>query len=134
MKKSIREPEYLYSEQDACEKSSLADSFIKGRTDQNELVDKANNKLIKRFYNIDHNVYLEGGVLPASIKELMGLVASLALRCDDCIFYHIIQAWRLGQSVEAIRESIDVAMVVGGSITIPHLRRAYQLIDQLYAD
>ncbi len=134
MKKSIREPEYLYSEQDACEKSCLADSFIKGRIEQNELVDKANNKLIKRFYNIDHNVYLEGGVLPASIKELMGLVASLALRCDDCIFYHIIQAWRLGQSVEAIRESIDVAMVVGGSITIPHLRRAYQLLDQLYAD
>ena len=79
---------------------------------------------MKRFYNIDHNTYLEGA-LPAKTKELMGLVASASLRCDDCIFYHAIQSYRLGVPRAEQEEALNVALVVGGSIVIPHLRRAY---------
>lgn len=84
-----------------------------------------------RFYNIDHNTYLEGA-LPAKTKELMGLVASACLRCDDCIIYHAIQAYRLGAPRTEQEESLNVALVVGGSIVIPHLRRAYELLEELY--
>ena len=97
----------------------------------NANVDKANNFLVKRFYNIDHNAYLEGP-LPAKTKELMGLVASACLRCDDCIFYHAIQAYRLGVTRAEQEESLNVALVVGGSIVIPHLRRAYELLEEMY--
>ena len=82
-------------------------------------------------YNNDHNTYLEG-VLPAKTKELMGLVASACLRCDDCIFYHAIQGYRLGVTRAEQEESLNVALVVGGSIVIPHLRRAYELLEEIY--
>lgn len=78
------------------DKSETARRFIETRARLNPNVDKANNFLVKRFYNIDHNTYLEG-TLPAKTKELMGLVASACLRCDDCIFYHAIQAYRPGR-------------------------------------
>lgn len=94
-------------------------------------MDKASNFLVKRFYNVDHNTYLEGA-LPAKTKELMGLVASACLRCDDCIFYHSIQAYRLGVTRAEQEESLNVAMVVGGSIVVPHLRRAYELLEEMY--
>ena len=87
---------------------------------------------MKRFYNVDHNPYLEGS-LPATTKELMGLVASTCLRCDDCIFYHAIQAYRLGLSRAEQEESLNVARIVGGSIVVPHLRRAYELLEQMYS-
>ncbi len=105
--------------------------FIETRARLNANVDKANNFLVKRFYNIDHNAYLEGP-LPAKTKELMGLVASACLRCDDCIFYHAIQAYRLGVTRAEQEESLNVALVVGGSIVIPHLRRAYELLEEMY--
>lgn len=126
------EPHYVYSERQAAEKSALARHFIDTRARLNENVTKADNLLVKRFYNIDHNTYLEGAV-PAKYKELMGLVASACLRCDDCISYHIIQAFRLGISRTEQEESLNVALVVGGSIVIPHLRRAYELLSELYA-
>lgn len=72
------------------------------------------------------------GALSAKVKELMGLSVSAALRCDDCIFYHIIQAWRLEASRAEQEESLNVALVVGGSIVIPHLRRAYALLTEMY--
>jgi len=97
----------------------------------NTNVDKAGNCLVKRFYNVDHNTYLEGA-LPAKTKELMGMVASACLRCDDCIFYHAIQAYRLGVTRAEQEETINVAMVEGGSIVIPHLRRAYELLEEMY--
>ena len=97
----------------------------------NENVDQADNFLVKRFYNLDHNTYLEGAV-PAKYKELMGLVASASLRCDDCITYHIIQSYRLGASRAEQEEAINVALIVGGSIVIPHLRRAYEVLAELY--
>jgi len=86
-----KEPTYLFSEKQVMEKSEIARRFLDARMRLNNNVDKANNFLVKRFYNIDHNAYLEGALL-AKTKELMGLVASACLRCDDCIFYHAIHA------------------------------------------
>jgi ribonuclease HI len=126
-----KEPTYLYSEKSVAEKSELARRFLDTRTRLNAHVDKADNFLVKRFYNIDHNTYLEGA-LPAKTKELMGLVASACLRCDDCIFYHAIQAYRLGATQSEQQESLNVALVVGGSIVVPHMRRAYELLGELY--
>jgi len=126
-----REPVYLFTEKQVTEKSEMARRFLDTRTRLNGTVDKANNFLVKRFYNIDHNAYLEGA-LPAKTKELMGLVASTSLRCDDCIAYHTIQAYRLGATKAEQEESLSVALVVGGSIVIPHMRRAYELLEELY--
>jgi len=126
-----KEPAYVFTEKYVSEKSELARRFLDTRDRLNANVDKANNFLVKRFYNIDHNTYLEGA-LPARTKELMGLVASAVLRCDDCIFYHAIQAYRLGVPRAEQEEALNVAMVVGGSIVVPHLRRAYELLEELY--
>lgn len=126
-----KEPTYIFSDKQVAEKSEIARRFLDTRTRLNENVEKADNFLVKRFYNIDHNTYLEGA-LPAKYKELMGLVASGCLRCDDCINYHIIQSYRLGISRAEQEEAISVALVVGGSIVIPHLRRAYELLGELY--
>lgn len=79
-----RGPTYIFSDQQVSEKNGIARRFLDTRTRLNENVDKADNFLVKRFYNLDHNTYLEGA-LPAKYKELMGLVASASLRCDDCI-------------------------------------------------
>jgi AhpD family alkylhydroperoxidase len=126
-----KEPTYLFTEKYVADKSEIARRFIETRARLNTNVDKANNFLVKRFYNIDHNTYLEG-TLPAKTKELMGLVASACLRCDDCIYYHAIQAYRLGVTRAEQEESLNVALVVGGSIVIPHLRRAYELLEEIY--
>src|SRR5271167_4920993 len=126
-----REPTYVYSEKQAAEKSGIARHFIDTRTVLNQNVDRADNFLVKRFYNLDHNTYLEGA-LPSKYKELMGLVASACLRCDDCINYHLIQSYRLGVTRAEQEEAINVALVVGGSIVIPHMRRAYALLMELY--
>lgn len=127
-----KEPTYVFTEKQVAEKSEIARRFLETRTRLNVNIDKADNFLVKRFYNIDHNTYLEGAV-PAKYKELMGLVVSAGLRCDDCINYHIIQSYRLGATRAEQEESLNVALVVGGSIVIPHLRRAYELLTELYA-
>jgi ribonuclease HI len=127
-----KEPTYVFSDQQVAGKSAIARRFLDTRTRLNQNVDQADNFLVKRFYNIDHNTYLEGA-LPAKYKELMGLVASACLRCDDCINYHIIQSYRLGITRAEQEEAINVALVVGGSIVIPHLRRAYELLTELYS-
>lgn len=126
-----KEPTYLFTEKYVSEKSELARKFLDTRELLNANVDKANNLLVKRFYNVDHNTYLEGA-LPAKTKELLGLVASASLRCDDCIFYHAIQSYRLGVTRAEQEEALNVALVVGGSIVVPHLRRAYELLTELY--
>lgn len=125
-------PTYLYTEEQVAERSSIARQFIATRSRLNTIVNDADNYLVKRFYNIDHNTYLEGAI-PAKYKELMGLVVSAGLRCDDCINYHIIQSYRLGANRQEQEESLNVALVVGGSIVIPHLRRAYALLAELYS-
>ena len=127
-----KEPTFRYSEEDAANKSAIARQFAETRKRLNSNVDAADNYLVKRIYNIDHNTYLEGAV-PAKYKELMGLVVSAGLRCDDCIYYHIIQCWRLGATRAEQEESLNVALVVGGTIVIPHLRRAYALLTELYS-
>jgi len=131
-KSERKEPTYLFTEKHVAEKSEIARRFIETRARLNANVDKADNFLVKRFYNVDHNTYLEGA-LSSKMKELMGLVASACLRCDDCIFYHAIQAYRLGVTRAEQEEAISVAMVVGGSIVIPHLRRAYELLEEIYS-
>jgi ribonuclease HI len=126
------EPTYLYTEDQVAARSTIARQFLETRSRLNTIVNQADNFLVKRFYNIDHNTYLEGAI-PAKYKELMGLVVSAGLRCDDCINYHIIQSYRLGASRAEQEESLNVALVVGGSIVIPHLRRAYSLLAELYS-
>jgi len=126
-----KEPAYVFTEKQVAEKSELARRFLATRNRLNENIDKADNFLVKRFYNLDYNTYLEGA-LPAKYKELMGLVASTCLRCDDCIHYHIIQAYRLAATRAEQEEAINVALVVGGTIVVPHLRRAYELLSELY--
>src|SRR5947209_20367501 len=102
-----KEPSYLFTEKQVAEKSEIARRFLDTRTRLNANVDKADNFLVKRFYNIDHNTYLEGA-LPAKYKGLMGLVVSAGLRCDDCIQYHIIQPYRLGSTRAQREEALDL--------------------------
>ena len=85
---------------------------------------------IKRFFGIDSSVYRKGA-LEEKTKELLGLVASLVLRCDDCVTYHVIRAGELGVTDREFDEVISIGLVVGGSITIPHVRRAYKLWEEL---
>ncbi len=86
----------------------------------------------KRFFNLDTGCYREGA-LPAATKEMAGLAASLVLRCDDCITYHIIRCCELGVGEQEILEIFDVGLIVGGSIVIPHLRRAREVLDEALA-
>jgi AhpD family alkylhydroperoxidase len=88
--------------------------------------------ITKRFFTLDGQAY-QDGALPGKTKELMGLVASMVLRCDDCVAYHIDQCLGLGVTDEELFESFDVALVVGGSIVIPHLRRAVDFLDSARA-
>lgn len=83
----------------------------------------------KRFFSLDHQTYQEGE-LPLKTKELLGLVASMVLRCDDCIAYHIDQCVKVGVHDEELWEAFDVALIVGGSIVIPHLRRGVEFLDE----
>ena len=87
---------------------------------------------IKRFFNLDTAAYRDGA-LSGRTKELLGLVASMVLRCNDCIDYHLINCVDLGFSDEELDEALNVALVVGGSIVIPHLRHAVETIDLLRA-
>lgn len=84
----------------------------------------------KRFFHLDAQVYKEG-TLPARTKELIGLVASLVLRCEDCITYHLINCSKQGITDKELAEALTIGLMVGGSITIPHLRRAYATWDEL---
>ncbi len=84
----------------------------------------------KRFFTLDGNCY-KAGALDVKTKELLGLVASMVLRCDDCISYHIIQCIEAGCRDEELWEAFDVALIVGGSIVIPHLRRAVDFMDEV---
>lgn len=106
------------------------EKFKVEREKLNEIVMKYAGRDIKRFYSVDSAVY-QDGALPANTKELLGLVASLVLRCDDCVSYHLIQCHDRGVSDQELEEALAIGLVVGGSITIPHLRRALQSWDEL---
>jgi AhpD family alkylhydroperoxidase len=106
------------------------DRFRAEREELNEIVMKHADLSIKRFFNLDSQAYREGA-LPTETKELLGLVASLVLRCDDCIKYHLMRCEEEGVSTAELVEALGIGLVVGGSITIPHLRRALQAWDEL---
>lgn len=94
------------------------------------LLSAGNNKIIKRIFNLDTNTYMEGA-LDTKTKEMLGLVASMVLRCDDCIKYHLIQCHEQDVSTEQMMEIFGVANLVGGTIVIPHTRRALEFWDEL---
>ncbi len=102
------------------------------RERMNERILDQDNLDIRRFFALDSSVY-EAGALPVRTKELLGLVASLVLRCDDCITYHIVRCVEEGMGDDEIFECLSVGLVVGGSIVIPHLRRAVDTLDALRA-
>jgi AhpD family alkylhydroperoxidase len=91
-----------------------------------------NNLVINRFFNLDGRAY-DAGALDVKTKELLGLVASLVLRCDDCITYHLVRCAEEGVTREEVFETMSIGLIVGGSIVIPHLRRAVDRWDELTA-
>ena len=106
------------------------DEFRAERSELTELTLEKASLEIKRFFSLDSQTYREGA-LPVQTKELLGLVASMVLRCDDCIFYHLDRCHEEGVSTEELQEAMAIALVVGGSIVIPHLRRAVRAWEEL---
>ena len=104
--------------------------FRQYRERMNEAILNKDNLGINRFFALDTRAY-EEGALSVQTKELLGLVASTVLRCDDCITYHLMRSIEEGISDDEILEALNIALVVGGSIVIPHLRRAVETLDEL---
>jgi len=109
---------------------SQVKEFNEYRVKMNEKILSQDNKVLKRFFNLDTNAY-QDGALPTKTKELLGLVASMVLRCDDCIKYHIGTCYELGVTKEEVFEVYAIANLVGGSICIPHTRRAVEYWEAL---
>jgi AhpD family alkylhydroperoxidase len=103
--------------------------FNEFRTRMNERILGADHRAIKRFFGVDTLTY-EKGALDEKTKEMLGLAASMVLRCDDCVTYHILQCRKLGVTEEEMFDIFSVALTVGGSIVIPHLRRAVAVLDE----
>lgn len=95
----------------------------------NERILSSNNLEIKRFWALDSRAY-EPGALDEKTKELLGLATSMVLKCDDCVTYHIVRCVQLGVKDDELLEALNIALVVGGSITIPHIRRAVETMDR----
>jgi AhpD family alkylhydroperoxidase len=110
---------------------STLEEFEKYREQMNDLILSCGNQQMKRFFNVDTAVYREGA-LSKKTKELLGLVASTVLRCNDCITYHLMQCEKKGVTREELYEALTIALIVGGSITIPHIRYAFEICDDLY--
>lgn len=113
--------------------ASQLDEFRTYRTRMNDRIGKTDHLGIKRFFNLDTAAYKDGA-LDGRTKELLGLVSSAVLRCNDCIDYHLIQCVEAGWTDEELHDALNVALVVGGSIVIPHLRHAVETIDTLRAE
>jgi AhpD family alkylhydroperoxidase len=109
--------------------SGTLEEFRKYRERMNEKILASGNLQIQRFFNMDTRAY-EDGALPSKVKELLGLVASLALRCDDCVTYHVLRCVEEGVTDPEFFEAFNVGLVIGGSITIPHLRRAVERLEE----
>src|SRR5579864_82623 len=105
-------------------------AFTEFRQRMNERILAEDNQVVRRFFALDTQTY-KPGALDVKTKELLGLVASMVLRCDDCISYHVAQCRDAGVTREEFFETFSVGLVVGGSIVIPHLRRAVDFLDQL---
>lgn len=106
------------------------EEFNAYRAKMNERIMAQDNKVLKRFFSLDNQAYSDGA-LDLKTKELLGLVASLVLRCDDCINYHLGTVHELGVSTDAVFEVFSIANLIGGSICIPHTRRAVEYWDEL---
>jgi AhpD family alkylhydroperoxidase len=112
---------------------SIVEEFNAYRTRMNERILASDSLVIKRVYNVDHTTY-QPGALDKKTKELLGLCASMVLRCDDCVRYHIGESLAAGASAKEVLESFEVALVVGGTIVIPHMRRAFEYLDACLAE
>ena len=110
--------------------ANVVQEFNDYRSKMNEKLLADNNKIVKRIFNLDTNAYAEGA-LDVKTKELLGLVASAVLRCDDSIKYHLETAYKNGITKEEMMEAMGIATLVGGTIVIPHLRRAYEFWEAL---
>ena len=110
--------------------SNIVSEFNDYRSKMNDAILADNNKIIKRIFNLDTNAFAEGA-LDKKTKELLGLVASTVLRCDDCVKYHLEASHKAGLSKEEVFEALSIATLVGGTIVIPHLRRAYEYWDAI---
>ena len=106
------------------------DEFNAYRQQMNDKILGENNKVLKRIFNLDTNAFTEGAV-DKKTKELLGLVASLVLRCDDCVKYHLESSYKEGLSREQIMETLSIGTLIGGTIVIPHLRRAHEYWEAL---
>lgn len=111
-------------------KMTLIQDFNEYRQRMNDLILSHDNKVIKRFFSLDRQTYAEGA-LPEVTKELLGLVASMVLRCDDCVKYHLGRCHELGVTKAQVYETCAVALIVGGSIFVPHMRRAAEYWEDL---
>ena len=108
----------------------LVQDFNSYRSKMNDKIAEADNLIIKRIFNLDTNAYSEGH-LSIKSKELIGLTCSLVLRCDDCVKYHLGKCKEVGFTTEEVHEAMGVATLVGGTIVIPHLRRAFEYWEEL---
>lgn len=109
------------------------DEFKNYRTRMNDRIAQIDHLGIKRFFNLDNSAY-QNGALDSKTKELLGLTASMVLRCNDCIDYHILQCVDAGWTDAELHEAFNVALIVGGSIVIPHLRHAVETLDLYRAE
>nr|WP_319401642.1 carboxymuconolactone decarboxylase family protein [uncultured Carboxylicivirga sp.] len=107
--------------------------FREYRAAMNEKLLAGDNKVIKRIFNLDTNTYMEGA-LSTKVKEMLGLVSSMVLRCDDCIKYHLEKCYEQGVTKEEMMEIFSVANLVGGTIVIPHTRRAIEYWEILHEE
>ena len=108
----------------------IVEEFNAYRARMNEKLLADNNKIVKRIFNLDTNAYTDGA-LPKKTKELLGLGNSMVLRCDDCVRYHLEACHKLGISREEVVEAMSISLLVGGTIVVPHLRRAYEYWEAL---
>ncbi len=109
---------------------SLVEQFDEYRGRMNERILGSDNLVIKRLFNLDTNTYSEGAV-SSKTKEMIGLACSMVLRCDDCVKYHLGKCYELGVTEAEMQEVFSIATVIGGTIVIPHLRRAVEYWDEL---
>ena len=110
--------------------SNPVKEFNEYRSKMNDKILADNNKIIKRIFNLDTNAY-QKGALDVKTKELLGLVASAVLRCDDCVKYHLENSKKAGLNKEEVVEALSIATLVGGTIVIPHLRKAFEFWEAL---
>lgn len=108
----------------------LVKDFNEYRQRMNDKIMEADNLVLKRLFNLDTNTYTDGA-LPSKTKEMIGLAASMVLRCDDCVKYHVEKCYELGVTKEEIFEVFAISNIIGGTIVIPHLRRAVEYWEAL---